>query len=240
MATLEETLNFISTTEQDLLFILSCVDQYFSCIHILLKQSFFSEFQVIPAAYIANKVKFSCLFEPTWHIFFHFLPWMHWVERKWNFSLVFVQSFRVEDQSFFSEFQVIPAAYIVNKVKFSCLFEPTWHIFFHFLPWMHWVERKWNFSLVFVQSFRSSIHVLISVRWVLNNATYVLQWQWTSCVCVTCKAWRNAHWPIARSVAILRGLTLVGVAHYANVVGMLVVNKTSLAILMNVDIPSSP
>ena len=109
-------------------------------------------------------------------------------------------------QSFFSEFQVIPAAYIVNQVKFSCLFEPTWHIFFHFLPWMHWVERKLNFSLVFVQSF--SIHVLISVRWVLNNATYVLQWQWTSCVRVTCKAWRNAHWPIASSVAILRGWTL--------------------------------
>ena len=58
------------------------LDQYFSCIHILLKQSFFSEFQVIPAAYIVNQVKFSCLFEPTWHIFFHFLPWMHWVERK--------------------------------------------------------------------------------------------------------------------------------------------------------------
>ena len=45
------------------------LDQYFSCIHILLKQSFFSEFQVIPAAYIVNQVKFSCLFEPTPDIF---------------------------------------------------------------------------------------------------------------------------------------------------------------------------
>ena len=47
--------------------------------------------------------------------------------------------------------------------------------------------------------------MLISVRWVLNNATYVLQWQWTSCVRVTCNAWKNAPWPVARSVATLRG-----------------------------------
>ena len=63
------------------------------------------------------------------------------------------------------------------------------------------------FSLVSVQSF--STHVLILVRWVLNNATYVLQWQWTSCVRVTCNAWKNAQWPVARSVATLRGRTLL-------------------------------
>ena len=36
----------------------------------------------------------------------------------------------------------------------------------------------------------------ILVRWVLNNATYVLQWQRTSCVRVTCNAWKNALWPV--------------------------------------------
>ena len=84
-----------------------------------------------------------------------------------------------------------------------------WTHLTYFLPFsslnaLSWVQIE--FSLVSVQSFR--IHVFILVRWVLNNATYVLEWQWTPCVRVTWNAWKNAHWPVAWSVATLRGRTL--------------------------------
>ena len=130
MATLEEKAQFYRNhwaKSTHLFFILSCV----ATMHWLKISSGFGKIAMVP--HILNDTFRNWVILSKWELSYGH-PWDVCV---WGWGVV-LRGFCLTNLSLvsifccsnccFSEFQVIPVAYIVYHVKCACLFEPTWHI----------------------------------------------------------------------------------------------------------------